>query len=250
LPRTATAPRSDLEPSELLAGDLELLGLLPAASNYTFLARLGSPPPPGAPEDEDERLVVYKPRRGEAPLWDFPSGTLCRREVAAFEVSRAGGFGFVPPTVLRDGPLGIGAVQAFIEHDFECTAFDLYESHVPELRRIALFDLVVNNADRKAGHVFPDSAGSVWAVDHGICFHVEPKLRTVLWDFAGEEISEGERSCLRQLQQALSDDRSEPLRQLLEEAEVDALRRRLKALLSKGVFPDPGPGRSFPWPPV
>src|SRR6266513_5046174 len=129
-------PRSSPErtpASELLEGDMELLGLMPGASNYTFLARLLGSPADGDPQ----RLVVYKPRRGEAPLWDFPPGTLCQRETAAFEVSQAGGFGFVPPTVLRDGPVGMGSVQAFVHHDFECTAFDLFESHAGDLRRIA-----------------------------------------------------------------------------------------------------------------
>jgi uncharacterized repeat protein (TIGR03843 family) len=221
---------------------MELLGLMPGASNYTFLARLG--------DGDPDRLVVYKPRRGEAPLWDFPSGTLCQREAAAFEVSRAGGFGFVPPTVLRDGPVGIGSVQAFVDHDFECTAFDLFESHGDDLRRIALFDLVVNNADRKAGHVFPDAQGKVWAIDHGICFHVEPKLRTVIWDFAGDPIPEADRACLRRLDAAMEGDLGSRLAELLDPAEVGILRRRLDAVLAAEAFPPPGPGRSFPWPPV
>lgn len=229
-----------MDRSELLDGEMDLVGLLPAASNYTFLARLGP----------NERLVVYKPRRGEAPLWDFPSGTLCRREVAAYEVSRAGGFGFVPPTVLRDGPLGVGSVQAFVDHDFECTAFDVFETNPDALRGIALFDLVVNNADRKAGHVFPDPSGSVWAIDHGICFHAEPKLRTVLWDFAGEPVPAAARACLLRLRKALAGDLRPVLAELLEAEEVTMLRRRLKAALAATVFPAPGSGRSFPWPPV
>lgn len=233
--------------SELLEGDMELLGLLPGASNYTFLARLLRP---GAAGIEPERLVVYKPRRGEAPLWDFPPGTLCQRETAAFEISRAAGFGFVPPTVLRDGPVGMGSVQAFVHHDFECTAFDLFESHTDDLRRIALFDLVVNNADRKAGHVFPDLDGKVWAIDHGICFHVDPKLRTVLWDFAGEPITEADRACLRGLVAALQGDLAAVLAELLDPAEVEILHRRLTAVLAAETFPAPGTGRSFPWPPV
>ncbi|HEX9314445.1 MAG TPA: SCO1664 family protein [Actinomycetota bacterium] len=234
-------------PSELLEGDMELLGLMPGASNYTFLARLLGP---GATGTEPERLVVYKPRRGESPLWDLPPGTLCQRETAAFEISRAGGFGFVPPTVLRDGPVGMGSVQAFVHHDFECTAFDLFESHTDDLRRIALFDLVVNNADRKAGHVFPDLDGKVWAIDHGICFHVDPKLRTVLWDFAGEPIAEAERACLRTLAAALQGDFAAALAELLDAAEVEILHRRLTAVLAAEAFPAPGTGRSFPWPPV
>jgi hypothetical protein len=222
---------------------------MPGASNYTFLARLGPQPRP-AEEVATGRLVIYKPRRGEAPLWDFPSGTLCQREVAAYVVSRAGGFDIVPPTVLRDGPAGPGSVQAFIEHDFDCTAFDLYEHHAADLRRIALFDLVVNNADRKAGHVFPDAGGHVWAIDHGICFHAEPKLRTVLWDFAGQPLTSGERACLERLREALGQGLADELGELLDGEEVTALRRRLKSLARLGHFPPPGPGRAFPWPPV
>lgn len=231
---------------------------MPGASNYTFLCRLapsGSPPrPPGdAPTLGDlagERLAIYKPRRGEAPLWDFPSGTLCHREVAAFLVSDAAGFDVVPPTVLRDGPAGPGSVQAFVHHDFDCTAFDLFEAHEADLRRIALFDLVVNNADRKAGHVFPDAGGHVWAIDHGICFHAEPKLRTVLWDFAGTPITDQERALLDRLVGSLKGDLGERLRQLLDGEERVALRRRLRAARAAEAFPQPGPGRSFPWPPV
>jgi uncharacterized repeat protein (TIGR03843 family) len=235
-----------LDPAALLVGDLALLGLMPACSNYTFLARLG---PPAVPPERD-RLVVYKPRRGETPLWDFPSGSLCRREAAAYLVSRAGGFGIVPPTVLRDGPEGPGSVQAFIEHDFGCTAFDLFEDHEADLRRICLFDLVVNNADRKAGHVFPDASGHVWAIDHGICFHAEPKLRTVLWDFAGTEIRATERDCLECLDAALAGDLGPALADLLEDEEMEALRTRLRGALAASAFPVPGPGRYFPWPPI
>lgn len=235
-----------LDPATLLVGDLELLGLMPACSNYTFLARLG---PPAAPPERD-RLVVYKPRRGESPLWDFPSGSLCRREVAAYLVSRAGGFGFVPPTVLRDGPVGPGSVQAFIEHDFECTAFDLFEDHEADLRRICLFDLVVNNADRKAGHVFADASGHVWAIDHGICFHAQTKLRTVLWDFAGTAIRAAEHDCLERLEAAQSGDLGAVLEDLLDDEEMEALRSRLRGALTARVFPPPGPGRYFPWPPI
>lgn len=228
---------------------------MPGASNYTFLARLS----PGGHKagraggnagPEAGRLVVYKPRRGEAPLWDFPSGTLCQREVAAYLVSRAGGFDLVPPTVLRDGPAGPGSVQEFVEHDFECTAFDLFDGHAADLRRIVLFDLVVNNADRKAGHVFPDLGGRVWAIDHGICFHVDPKLRTVLWDFAGEPITEEEHACLERLQAALPADLGPALGGLLDPDEVEVLERRLQATLAATVFPEPGPGRFFPWPPI
>lgn len=234
------------DPATLLVGDLELLGLMPACSNYTFLARLG---PPAVPPERD-RLVVYKPRRGESPLWDFPPGSLCQREAAAYLVSHAGGFGIVPPTVLRDGPAGWGSVQAFIEHDFELTAFDLFEDHEADLRRICLFDLVVNNADRKAGHVFPDASGHVWAIDHGICFHADAKLRTVLWDFAGTEIRPAEHACLERLEAAHDGEMGAALADLLDAEETEALRARLRGALAARVFPMPGPGRYFPWPPI
>lgn len=223
---------------------------MPGASNYTFLCRLGPEMEGEAEDGAGERLAIYKPRRGEAPLWDFPSGTLCQREVAAYLVSAAAGFDLVPPTVLRDGPAGPGSVQAFVHHDFDCTAFDLYRSNDADLRRIALFDLVINNADRKAGHVFVDVGGHVWAIDHGICFHAEPKLRTVLWDFAGTPITDGERALLDRLVEALTGDLGDRLRPLLDAEERVALRRRLRAARGAKVFPQPGPGRSFPWPPV
>lgn len=230
------------QPAELRSGELELLGLLPAASNYTFLARLHA--------GDEPALVVYKPQRGEAPLWDFASGTLCHREVAAYLVCRAAGWTFVPPTVLRDGPHGPGAVQAFIPHDFTTTAFDLLAERPAELQGIVLFDIAVNNADRKAGHVFTDEAGTVWAVDHGICFHEEPKLRTVLWDFAGQPIPPAERAPLEALCHALQGDLAADLQPLLSPAELHALRRRSEAIAASACFPEPGPGRPYPWPPI
>lgn len=229
---------------DLEQGTIELLGLLPAASNYTLLARLV------VPEMEKATLVVYKPRRGEAPLWDFPSGTLCHREVAAHLVAEAAGWGFVPPTVLREGPLGPGAVQSFIDHDFSCAAFDLLPDRSSDLMSIALFDLVVNNADRKAGHVFEDSSGRVWAVDHGICFHVEPKLRTVLWDFAGLRIPGPDLAALKCLHAALDVGLADRLQGFLSRAEIEALRARAQRFASAEVFPAPGPRRSYPWPPI
>lgn len=215
---------------KLLEGDIELIGLLPGASNYTLLGSLG------------ELLVVYKPRNGESPLWDFQSGTLCQREVAAYLVCEGLGWHFVPPTVLRDGPLGPGSVQLFIDHDPSITAFELVETKKADLMRIALFDLVVNNADRKAGHVFICD-GRVSAVDHGVCFHTEPKLRTVLWDFIGMPIPSDD---LKSLQGLVADS----FAALLSEAEMDALYRRVDVVVGGGVFPAPGPGRPYPWPPV
>ncbi|HLF70397.1 MAG TPA: SCO1664 family protein [Actinomycetota bacterium] len=223
---------------DLLTPELEILGRLPYSSNYTFLATL---------KGSDER-VVYKPRDGESPLWDFPPGSLCQREVAAYLVAEELGWGLVPPTVLRDGPLGIGAVQSFIEHDPSITAFSLGPRHIPELRRVALLDVVINNADRKGGHVILDVDDRVWSVDHGICFHEEPKLRTVIWVFAGEQVTEEEMHDLQGLEGSLG--AIGGLAELLSPSELRALEGRLGGLIESGVFPQPGPGRSTPWPPV
>lgn len=222
----------------VLDGEMEVLGLLPGSSNYTFLARLHG----------DGTLVVYKPRQGERPLWDFPGGTLCQRETAAYLVSRMGGWDHVPATVLRDGPLEVGAVQRFVEHDPAVTAFDLLRTHPDELRSIAVFDLVANNADRKAGHVLQDRSGRVWGIDHGLCFHEEPKLRTVLWHFVGEPVPEQELERLRRIRARLQ---SDELAVLLSPVEVDAMGQRIELLLEEGVFPEPDEDRpAVPWPPV
>ena len=228
-------------PEALHAGSLEVLGLLPYASNYTLLAKL---------QGGDETLVVYKPRRGETPLWDFPTGTLCQREVAAYLVASAAGWDFVPPTILRDGPLGEGAVQLFIDHDPSVTAFDLSESHEALFQQIALFDLMINNGDRKAGHVFADAEGRVRVVDHGVSFHADPKLRTVLWDFIGQPIDSQDLAAVEGVRNALAGKLSDSLAPLLEPEEIAALISRVEFLLASKVFPAPGPGRPYPWPPV
>lgn len=223
---------------DLRTAELEILGRLPYSSNYTFLATL---------KGSDER-VVYKPRDGESPLWDFPQGSLCQREVAAYLVAEALGWSLVPPTVLRDGPLGLGAVQSFIEHDPNITAFSLGPRHIPELRKIALLDIVINNADRKGGHVILDANDKVWSVDHGICFHEEPKLRTVIWVFAGEPVSDEELGDLQKLRRSLPEIGGLP--ELLSLSEIPAVGARLDGLIRSAVFPVQGPGRSIPWPPV
>lgn len=228
-------------PADDLTGDMEVLGLLPGSSNYTFLAQIAAAP---------QTLVVYKPRKGETPLWDFPGGTLCQREAAAFEVCRAAGFEHVPPTIIRDGPLGEGAVQLFIDHDPSITAFDLADGHTAQLRMIAVFDVVANNADRKAGHVLQGRSGGIWGIDHGLCFHHEPKLRTVLWDYVGEELSDGELLRVRALDEALRGPLGRTLKGLLSAEELQALVVRTQRLLTNPVFPEPGPGRPIPWPPI
>jgi uncharacterized repeat protein (TIGR03843 family) len=221
-------------------GEMDVLGLLPYASNATFLVRLTHGDLTG--------LAVYKPRRGERPLWDFPTGTLCLREYAAAVVDAALGWDLVPPTVLRDGPGGFGAVQLFVDEDEECDPRELLASRPDELRRIALFDVLVNNADRKAGHLIVDTTGHLWSVDHGICFHDEPKLRTVIWAFEGEAVPEPLLRDVESLQSAV--DAFAALGELLEASEVDAFCRRIDRLLRSRRYPSPAPGgRHVPWPP-
>jgi len=190
--------------------------------------------------------AVYKPHRGERPLWDFPHG-LYVREVAAYELSCALGWGVVPETVLRDdGPLGPGSLQRFVDADFEQHYFTLIEEEVwhDDLRRIALFDLVANNADRKGGHCLV-AEERVWAIDNGLCFHVQPKLRTVIWEFGGEDIPEDLRADLARL----AADPPASLQRLLNEAEIDCLIRRAVAVARLARFPDPGAERRpYPWP--
>jgi hypothetical protein len=218
-------------------------GLLPWSSNYTFLIEIA--------DHETETLAVYKPRRGERPLWDFPDGTLCQREVAAFLVSYALGWDLVPPTVLRDGPHGIGSVQWFIDHDPEQNYFTLGPQYRPQLFKIALFDQLINNADRKGGHCLLDVNDQIWAIDHGICFHSQPKLRTVIWDFAGEAIDDGTLAQIESLCKKLRDPHaSRPLATLLTRAEMEALDRRAAQVVKSGCLAPPGPGRNYPWPPV
>jgi len=226
----------------LAHGEVEIEGLLPHSSNYTFLARVRS--------GRDEMLAVYKPRRGEMPLWDFPDGTLCAREVAAYEVARTLGWPPVPPTILRDGPEGVGSVQQFIEHDPRQHYFTLHAGHPDQFRRVAAFDGVINNADRKGGHCLL-AEDAIYLVDHGVSFSVEPKLRTVIWDHAGEPLPEKLCEDLTSLTAALRDGAlRHTLLELLAEKEVEAAARRAERLAASGHFPSPGPGRVYPWPPV
>ena len=229
--------------SLLERGGMEILGLLPRASNFTFLARVTDGP--------EQILAVYKPRSGEAPLWDFEEGTLAAREVAAFVVSDALGWPWVPPTVLREGPHGLGSVQRFVAFDPDKHYLTMQREHPDAFRRIALFDVVANNADRKSGHCLLAEDGRIFVVDHGVCFHDEPKLRTVIWDFVGEPIPPEMARDLRSLEERL---RSGPLRTRLEDLitarEIDATADRSADLLRAGCFPEPGPGRPFPWPVV
>jgi uncharacterized repeat protein (TIGR03843 family) len=227
----------------LATGEVEVLGLLPFSSNYTFLARVGAA--------DDNTLAVYKPQRGERPLWDFPHGSLAAREVAAFSVGEAAGWQIVPPTVLRDdAPMGPGSLQQFIEHDPDLHYFTLMEERHDEFEIFAAFDAVINNADRKAGHVIEDAGGRLWAVDHGLTFHIEPKLRTVIWAFAGEGLSASVRSQLEELGAALADPSGlgGDLGKLLSPAESEATLARVETLLVEDRYPSPGPDRPLPWP--
>jgi len=230
----------------LREGEIELLGLLPNASNYTFAVRML--------HRELQTLAVYKPREGEMPLWDFPEGTLYAREMAAFEVSRALGWDFVPPTVIRDGPHGIGMVQLFIDADPEQHYLTLMPEHAEVFRRVAAFDVLTNNADRKAGHcLLEQGTGRIWTVDHGVCFSADPKLRTVIWDFAGEQLATDVLGAARRFRTTLEPgcDVLRRIEQLLAPDEVEALRARADDLLATGLFPDvPLDRRPYPWPPV
>lgn len=231
---------------DLLAhGELSVRGLLAGSSNYTFLADVRS--------ERCQGLAIYKPRQGETPLWDFPPGTLCQRELAAYLVSQALGWALVPPTLIRVGPYGQGAVQLFVDADFDQHYFTFRDEPAlqPALQRIAAFDLVINNADRKAGHVLLGQEERIWAIDHGVCFHVQPKLRTVIWEFAGQQLPIDliiDLAGLRaQLEQGC--ELHERLAGLLSAAELAALARRTELTLNAGVFPDPDPQRrSYPWP--
>jgi uncharacterized repeat protein (TIGR03843 family) len=229
-------------------GELELVGRLVAASNATFVARVTERCPD--PEPDRSALAVYKPIRGERPLDDFPPRTLANREVAAFLASEATGWGIVPPTVLREGPHGPGAVQLWIEADAAIDPLALLRARDPALRRMALFDAAVNNADRKVGHLLPVAGGHVFGVDHGICFAVEPKLRTVLWAWHGQRFTADEVAVLERLASELDDGLGTTLSELLSRREVTATRRRVDGLLRTRLFPEPLPGRpALPWPP-
>jgi uncharacterized repeat protein (TIGR03843 family) len=229
----------------LLHGDLTLQGLVPWSSNYTFLVTV---------EDaEMQALAVYKPARGEQRLWDFPASTLCRREVAAYLLSRILGWPAIPPVLLREGPEGLGSVQFFVHTDWEEHFFTLREdsAHDAALRQMAVFDYVVNNADRKGGHVIKGQDGRLWAIDHGLTFHADYKLRTVIWDYAGETIPATWIEDLRRLRQKLTDDSTivDALLELIERDELEALQQRIMVLLRRGIYPKPRRDwRNVPYP--
>ncbi|GEK22890.1 SCO1664 family protein [Cellulomonas xylanilytica] len=247
---------------DLVGGELEVVGRITVASNATFLATV------------DGVSVVYKPVAGERPLWDFPDGTLANREAAAYLVSEAFDWDVVPRTILRDGPLGPGMVQLWQQPDAEQDPVNVV-ADVPRqgwravfrgvdeddepvtlihedsstLRRMAVFDVVINNADRKGGHILPTQAGHRYGVDHGVSFHVEHKLRTVLWGWRGEPLTDDEVAGVDRVRAAVNGDLGQRLAGLLDDDELDALTTRCERLLRTAVFPGPsGDMPAFPWP--
>jgi len=227
-------------------GTFSLQGQFVSGSNYTFLGTITG--------EDGEYPVVYKPLRGEQPLWDFPPRSLAHREVAAYLLSQALGWELVPPTIFRrKGPLGSGSVQFFINHDPEYHYFNFSPEDHERLRPVAVFDLITNNADRKGGHILKGEDGHLWMIDHGLCFHSEDKLRTVVWDFAGQPIPAELLADLARLDELLAEGASlrEDLLAHIQEAEVAALALRGQNLRQLGIFPPPPESRRhFPWPPV
>jgi uncharacterized repeat protein (TIGR03843 family) len=223
----------------LLRGDLEIKGRMPWSSNGTYLA--------AAVLDDDVVDAVYKPRRGERPLWDFPDG-LFKREVAAYELSEALGWDLVPLTVIRnEGPLGEGSLQQFVPADFEQHYFTLYEdeAHHDRLRQICAFDLLANNTDRKSGHCLLGEDGRIYAIDNGLSFHTEFKLRTVIWEFGGEDIPD---QLVTDVAKFVDSGIPDELASLLDPFERDALLARGHAVVNERRFPIDGSGRRYPWP--
>ena len=227
--------------------NLELKGLFRRSSNYTFLAELC-----GA-DSGASMLAVYKPAEGESPLWDFPSGTLYRREVAAYRLARHLGWPNVPPTVIREeAPHGIGALQMYVVAQPERHYLASNAEPAAVWIEVAIFDILTNNADRKSGHCLTDADGTVWVIDHGLTFHVDPKLRTVIWDFAGKPVPAGLRADLERLDDALlPGGGGADVAELISRRELSVLRRRLRAMLQPGwQLPHPTSAWSVPWPPV
>ena len=232
-------PENELDPHSLLAnGDIEIEMRMPYSSNATFLVRVT--------HEQHSHRAIYKPLRGERPLWDFAPG-LHRREVAAYRLAVAMGYDFVPITIMRDGPYGEGSVQLLVDADFEQHYFTLFESR-PDLhdqfRYIAVFDILANNTDRKSGHVLIDQRGQVYGIDHGLCFSADFKLRTVIWEFSGEEIPTPALQAVERVVASLPLDISS----LLEDDEITALCQRGAWMLEHRQFPVDESGQRYPWP--
>lgn len=268
-PRSVTPPPNA---AELLArGELTVRGRIREASNAALYCTVSF--------DGEDAACIYKPVAGERPLWDFPDGTLAQREVAAYEVSEATGWGLVPPTVLRDGPYGEGMCQLWVEVTPEAELLALVDGEEPEpgwkaigfaevgegrtallvhadderLRRLAVLDAVINNADRKGGHLLPTGEGRLYGIDHGVTFNAENKLRTLLWGWAGEPLTREAADVLEGLRKDLAEGGTLTARlaPLITGAEIDATRARVGALLASGTHPEPsGQWPAIPWPPV
>jgi hypothetical protein len=236
-------PADDDEARTLLReGEIDLEGRMLDASNVTLFGTVRA--------GDLSAECVYKPVAGERPLWDFPDGTLAGREVAAYLVSEATGWRVVPPTVLRDGPFGTGMLQLWVDVDPEVDLAAFVRRDLPALRRMAVFDAVVNNADRKGGHILPTPDGHVHGVDHGICFSVEPKLRTLLWRWAGQPLTAEAVTVLERLTDDLLGDLGEQLHEHLTRREVRRTQQRVAELLRTGRHPEPsGEWPALPWPP-
>lgn len=247
---TSTGPGLDssTDLARLRGGELVIEGRLIDASNATFYCRLVGGGPAG--EQPPDLACVYKPIRGERPLDDFPDSTLARREVAAYLLSEATGWGIVPPTVLRDGPFGEGMVQLWVEPDPSVDVVALVLAPDPRLRRVAVYDVLANNADRKGSHLLPLADGRIHGVDHGVCFAVAPKLRTVLWAWRGQPLEADEVETVERVATALVGSLGAELAEVLSPAEVRATRERAERLLATNCLPQPDPSRpAIPWPP-
>jgi len=247
-PEEELTPPLELPTEDAIAllerGEITIEGRLVNASNATLYCAVSA--------DGVTAACVYKPVAGERPLWDFPDGTLAEREVAAYEVSAASGWGIVPPTVYREGPAGPGMVQLWIAEDESVDVAQLMRRRDrDELRRIAVFDAVINNSDRKGGHLLPHPSGHVYGVDHGVSFHEDDKLRTVLWQWAGRQLPDDATEVLRRLRRELDGRLGETLFRLLTTAEVRRTKARVDRLLSTRRHPEPSEDwPAVPWPPM
>ncbi len=230
----------------LTRGEIAIEGMVPWSSNYTYLVTLQL--------NAEQAFGIYKPQCGERPLWDFETGSLCKREVAAYELSAFLNYPNVPVTVLRqDAPQGLGMVQQFIEHKRRENFFSLRDKCREEMQKIAVFDALINNTDRKGGHVLADEQGTIWAIDHGVTFHEDPKLRTVIWDYVDDPIPGPLLEGLEKLRTALKGQERirATLEELLSRTEMRAMNSRLNELLRHRVYPTPPPDwPHLPWPPV
>ena len=225
----------------LTTGDLSVTGRLVDASNATLYAT--------ATHADRSVICIYKPIAGERPLWDFADGCLAHREYAAYLLSNHLGFDLVPLTILRDGPYGFGMVQEWIDIDESIDLATFFSTDHPQLRAMALFDAIINNTDRKIGHLLPVNEQKLFGCDHGVTFHAEDKLRTVLWQWANEPFSEAEIMMLRKAQSELTGDLGNKLAPLLTQIEIEQTSHRISRLLAEGTFPLPNPDwPAVPWP--